>query len=65
MHKTVHHYLMEAVGGELSIENDPDHEAVDVAWVDIDALERTLSFPNERRIVNLARQVIDESVQSS
>lgn len=65
VHKTVHHYLMEAVGGELSIENDPDHEAVDVAWVNMDDLDRTLSFPNERRIVALARQVIDETVQSS
>src|SRR5262245_38737962 len=36
VHKIVHHYLLEATGGELSIEGDPDGEAVDVAWVPMD-----------------------------
>src|SRR3982750_3363402 len=31
IHKVVHHYLLEAVGGRLSIEGDPDREAIDVA----------------------------------
>lgn len=62
VHKTVHHFLLEAVGGELTTENDPDHEAVDVAWVNLDDLERTLSFPNERRIVGIAQQVIQDSL---
>ncbi|WP_022872709.1 NUDIX hydrolase [Nesterenkonia alba] len=62
VHKTVHHFLMEAVGGELTTENDPDHEAVDVAWVNLEELERRLSFPNERRIVAVAKQVIQDSV---
>ncbi|MGQ7788243.1 NUDIX hydrolase [Nesterenkonia sp. PF2B19] len=62
VHKTVHHFLLEAVGGELTTENDPDHEAVDVAWVNLDDLERTLSFPNERRIVNAAQQVIADTL---
>ncbi|MVT25400.1 NUDIX hydrolase [Nesterenkonia alkaliphila] len=62
VHKTVHHYLMEAVGGELTIEKDPDHEAVDVAWVNLDQLDRILSFPNERRIVAAAKQVIQDSL---
>lgn len=62
VHKTVHHFLLEAVGGELTTENDPDHEAVDVAWVALDDLERRLSFPNERRIVTAARQVIDDTL---
>ncbi|MBF4994565.1 NUDIX hydrolase [Arthrobacter gandavensis] len=58
VHKTVHHYLLEATGGELTIENDPDHEAVDVAWVPLAVLGRRLSFPNERRIADLAREVL-------
>ena len=58
VHKTVHHFLLEAVGGELTTENDPDHEAVDVAWVKIDDLGRRLSFPNERRIADIAREFI-------
>jgi 8-oxo-dGTP pyrophosphatase MutT (NUDIX family) len=60
VHKTVHHYLLRATGGELTIENDPDQEAVDVAWVPIQELARKLSFPNERRIADLAREVLPE-----
>jgi hypothetical protein len=56
----VHHYLLRATGGELTIENDPDQEAVDVAWVPIHELARKLSFPNERRIADLAREVLPE-----
>lgn len=55
VHKTVYHYLLAATGGTLSIENDPDHEAVDVAWVDIGLLPSRLTFLNERRIVDAAR----------
>lgn len=62
VHKTVHHFLLEATGGELTIENDPDHEAVDVAWVNFEDLAKRLSFPNERRIADLARQVLPEHV---
>ena len=60
VHKTVHHYLLRATGGELTIENDPDKEAVDVAWVPIQELARKLSFPNERRIADLAKEVLPE-----
>ena len=58
VHKTVHHFLLEATGGFLTTENDPDHEAVDVAWAGIDDLGRKLSFPNERRIADIAREYI-------
>lgn len=50
VHKIVHHYLLEATGGELTIEGDPDGEAVDVAWVPMTELPARLAFPNERRI---------------
>jgi 8-oxo-dGTP pyrophosphatase MutT (NUDIX family) len=50
VHKIVHHYLLEATGGELSIEGDPDGEAIDVAWVPMSELATRLAFPNERRI---------------
>ncbi|HSU69869.1 MAG TPA: NUDIX hydrolase [Micrococcaceae bacterium] len=62
VHKTVHHYLLRATGGQLTIENDPDHEAVDVAWVKLEDLPKRLSFPNERRIVDLAREVLPENL---
>lgn len=58
VHKTVHHFLLNATGGYLTTEKDPDHEAVDVAWVNIDDLCRKLSFPNERRIAEIAREYI-------
>ncbi len=50
----MHHYLLEATGGELTIENDPDHEAIDVAWMHLDEVHRHLTFPNERRIAQAA-----------
>lgn len=50
IHKTVHHFLLDAIGGHLTVEGDPDAEAVDVAWVPMDDLSARLSFVNERRI---------------
>ena len=61
IHKLVHHYLLEATGGELSIEGDPDHEAIDVAWVALDDLGALLAFPNERRIAREATARLAES----
>jgi 8-oxo-dGTP pyrophosphatase MutT (NUDIX family) len=54
VHKHVHHYLLLATGGELSTEGDPDHEAIDVAWVPLGELDDRLAFPNERRIAREA-----------
>ncbi len=56
IHKYVHHYLLEATGGYLTIEKDPDHEAIDVAWLPLSEAHRHLTFPNERRIARLAWQ---------
>lgn len=58
VHKVVHHYLLEAIGGELTIENDPDQEAEDVAWVRLDEVASRLAYPNERRIVSTARNLL-------
>ena len=54
VHKLVHHFLLEAVGGELTVENDPDQEAVEAAWVPLPELGALLAFPNERRIAREA-----------
>lgn len=56
VHKFVHHYLLEATGGELSVENDPDREAIDAAWIRLDEVHLRLTFPNERRIAQAAWQ---------
>jgi 8-oxo-dGTP pyrophosphatase MutT (NUDIX family) len=54
IHKVVHHYLLEATSGELSIEGDPDAEAIDVAWFPLVDVHLHLTFPNERRIAQVA-----------
>lgn len=56
IHKIVYHYLLEATGGTLTVENDPDHEAVDAAWVPLADAAARLTFPNEARIATLAWQ---------
>lgn len=58
VHKVVHHFLIEGIGGELTTENDPDHEAEKVDWVRIDKVGSRLAYPNERRIVTLAREIL-------
>ena len=54
IHKVVHLFLLQAVGGSLTVENDPDAEAVDVAWVPLPELDTRLAFPNERRVAQSA-----------
>ena len=61
IHKMVHHYLLEATGGYLTVEKDPDQEAIDAAWVPLDEVHRTLTFPNERRIAREAWQRLTRS----
>lgn len=48
IHKTVHHFLVRATGGELT---DTDVEVADVAWVSFDDLADRLAYPNERDLV--------------
>ena len=61
VHKFVHHYLLEATGGFLTIENDPDQEAIDVAWLPLAEAHQHLTFPNERRIARAAWQRLSGS----
>jgi len=61
VHKLVHHYLLEATGGLLSIEGDPDQEAIEAAWVPLDELSTLLAFPNERRIAREATAYLADS----
>lgn len=60
IHKVVHHFMLRATGGELTIENDPDGEAEDVAWVSLDRLPQRLAYPNERRLARLAAELWNE-----
>lgn len=56
IHKMVHHYLLEATGGELTVDGDPDQEAIDAAWFPLESVHEKLTFPNERRIAQVAWQ---------
>lgn len=48
IHKTVHHYLLRAEGGELSRD---DIEVDDVAWIALEELDQTLSYADERALL--------------
>ncbi|SDB88993.1 NUDIX domain-containing protein [Sanguibacter gelidistatuariae] len=61
VHKVVHHFLLEAIGGFLTVEGDPDSEAEDVAWVAFADLSATLSYPNERRLASAALELLNQS----
>jgi 8-oxo-dGTP pyrophosphatase MutT (NUDIX family) len=55
VHKTVHHFLLEAMGGELS---DEDVEVTEVAWVPLGELEELLAYADERRLVRRASELL-------
>lgn len=58
IHKTVHHYLLEAFGGELS---DDDIEVEEVAWVPLADLPERLAYADERRLVASAQSMLELS----
>ena len=58
VHKTVHHFLLEAVGGELS---DADIEVVEVAWVPLEDVPSRLAYADERRLVTRVPEILDHS----
>lgn len=58
VHKTVHHFLLEAFGGELS---DDDIEVVEVAWVPLDEVGSRLGYADERRLLNRVADLLAPS----
>ncbi len=58
IHKTVHHYLLEASGGELS---DEDVEVSAVAWVPLGEVRGRLAYDGERRLVVVAAELLADS----
>ncbi|MGB5151405.1 MAG: NUDIX hydrolase [Mycobacterium sp.] len=57
VHKTVHHYLMRFLGGDLS---DEDVEVTEVAWVPLHDLPARLAYADERRLAVVAGELIDK-----
>ena len=56
IHKTVHYYLMEAVGGDMRLH---DHEFDEVRWVARGEARQLMTFPTERELVELAWSLAD------
>ena len=59
--KTVHQFLMRQTGGNLTVENDPNHEAVEARWVSVDDLNTMLSHENERRMARAVLEWVERS----
>jgi ADP-ribose pyrophosphatase YjhB (NUDIX family) len=58
VHKTVHHFLLLAEGGELS---DEDVEVAEVAWVPLADLAGRLTYDDERRLVGAVPGLLAET----
>jgi ADP-ribose pyrophosphatase YjhB (NUDIX family) len=58
IHKTVQHYLLRAIGGELS---DADIEVTEVAWVPLADIRAQLAYPDERGLVDTAGRLLADS----
>jgi 8-oxo-dGTP pyrophosphatase MutT (NUDIX family) len=55
IHKTVHYFLMEPIGGDLSRH---DHEFEQVRWISFDEAPALLTFETERALVERAAREI-------
>ena len=57
IHKTVHYFMMEPVGGDLARH---DHEFDEVRWIDFDEAPAVLTFETERALVAQAADRLAE-----
>lgn len=55
VHKRVHHWLMEPVGGDVSAH---DHEFDDVEWLEIGEAKARATYENERRMIEEADRLL-------
>lgn len=58
IHKTVHHYLLEAIGGELSA---TDVEVEEVAWVPLSEVASRMAYEDERRLLDRLPSLLAET----
>jgi ADP-ribose pyrophosphatase YjhB (NUDIX family) len=58
IHKTVHHFLLRAVGGKLS---NADVEVTEVAWVPLGEIPDRLAYPDERKLIARVPEMLDRS----
>jgi ADP-ribose pyrophosphatase YjhB (NUDIX family) len=57
VHKTVHHFLLDAEDQELS---DADVEVAEVAWVPLDEVAARLRYADERRLLEQVHQALSD-----
>ena len=55
IHKTVHHFILNAHGGELS---DEDREVIEVAWIPLDEVAAKLAYRDERKLMAKVPEVL-------
>ncbi len=55
VHKTVHHFIMQAIGGEISGDNP---EVLTAEWVEMERAAARLAYADERRLLYKARQML-------
>ena len=58
VHKVVHHFLMGYDSGVITVDGDPDHEAEQATWFDLKEMTHLLAYPNERRVVSIALDLL-------
>jgi 8-oxo-dGTP pyrophosphatase MutT (NUDIX family) len=58
VHKTVHHFLLRATGGELS---DSDVEVTEVAWVPLPEIAARLAYSDERDLLDKATRLLRDT----
>jgi 8-oxo-dGTP pyrophosphatase MutT (NUDIX family) len=58
VHKTVHHFLLQAVGGELSSD---DAEVDSVEWVPLADMSTRLAYADERRLMDRVQELLADS----
>ena len=56
IHKTVHHFLLDAVAGVLS---DADVEVTEVAWVPLSEIPDRLAYPDERKLITRVPDLLE------
>lgn len=58
IHKTVHHFLLRAEGGELSSD---DAEVDSVEWVALEDMSTRLAYADERRLMDRVQELLADS----
>jgi ADP-ribose pyrophosphatase len=62
IHKTVHYFLMDAIGGDLAGHDD---EFEQVRWITFDEANSMLTFQTERALVARAAEIVGDGMTSA